>query len=83
MNVISAAATTELTVEQKEQLAHAEHVRLQTLSHLAQLRVEIAFMGEQLRTLASTGLKVPEVDAYQRRYLSLLLEYKTAMECNW
>ena len=74
-----------LTAKQNwEQLA-PEHVRLQKLSHLAQLRVEIAFIGEQLRTMAmvTSSMQVREKEAYHDRYGDLLRDYRVVMGNEW
>jgi hypothetical protein len=67
----------------REQAEHDEHARRERDGILAHLRVEIAFVGEQLRTFALREDVVRESNEWWERYFFLAKSYREAVGVEW
>jgi hypothetical protein len=62
---------------------HNEHARRERDGILAHLRVEIVFVGEQLRTFALRKEESPEVIEWWKRYYYLARSYRETTGIEW
>jgi hypothetical protein len=67
----------------REQVEHDEHSRRERDGILAHLRVEIAFVGEQLRTFVLLKEEGPEIDEWLKRYYCLARSYRETVGVEW